>query len=209
MKQSELSHFFTMENTGITAQGHLRLLNAGLKLFNEKGVDAASVRELARRSNLSNPALYSHYDSKEALAKDIFSQILAIFREDANRLLNPNQALKDTLRRMRAHLAENFEFHPESNEAFQYIHQVGYRFFPSIQDARQTPMHAWVEYIRARQQAGDIREGNPRILACMLIGMRIKLIQFQKFSPETISPEELGEEFERSALLMLSKGLQS
>ena len=44
-----------------------------LVLFASRGVDAVSVRDIGAAAGLSNPALFRHFASKEALAADLFA----------------------------------------------------------------------------------------------------------------------------------------
>lgn len=48
------------------------ILRAALKLFSEKGLAATSIRDIAGESGFTNPALYKHFESKEALAQHLF-----------------------------------------------------------------------------------------------------------------------------------------
>lgn len=54
------------------AAGKQRILRAALELFTEKGLCETSIRDIGRAAGLSNPALYKHYKSKEALAQELF-----------------------------------------------------------------------------------------------------------------------------------------
>ena len=54
------------------AAGKQRILRAALQLFTEKGLCETSIRDIGVVAGLSNPALYKHYKSKEALAQDLF-----------------------------------------------------------------------------------------------------------------------------------------
>jgi AcrR family transcriptional regulator len=47
------------------------ILDAGLLVFGEKGYQAGTMREIAANVGVSEPALYRHYDSKEAILSDI------------------------------------------------------------------------------------------------------------------------------------------
>ena len=47
------------------------ILDAGLGVFGEKGYEAGTMREIAARVGVSEPALYRHYASKEAILGDI------------------------------------------------------------------------------------------------------------------------------------------
>jgi len=49
-----------------------QILRAAMKLFSEHGLAATSIRDIARESGYTNPALYKHFASKEALALHLF-----------------------------------------------------------------------------------------------------------------------------------------
>src|SRR4029077_7798030 len=48
------------------------ILRAGMKLFSQRGFDATSIRDIARESGYTNPALYKHFAGKEELALHLF-----------------------------------------------------------------------------------------------------------------------------------------
>jgi len=48
------------------------ILRAAMKLFSEHGLDGTSIRDIARESGYTNPALYKHFASKEKLAVHLF-----------------------------------------------------------------------------------------------------------------------------------------
>ena len=49
-----------------------QILRAAMKLFSERGLDGTSIRDIARESGYTNPALYKHFGSKEELALHLF-----------------------------------------------------------------------------------------------------------------------------------------
>lgn len=50
------------------------ILTEALHLFASRGVEAVSVRDIAASTGFSNPALFRHFASKEALAEALFEQ---------------------------------------------------------------------------------------------------------------------------------------
>jgi TetR/AcrR family transcriptional regulator, repressor of fatR-cypB operon len=48
------------------------ILRAAMKLFSERGLDGTSIRDIARESGYTNPALYKHFASKDQLAVHLF-----------------------------------------------------------------------------------------------------------------------------------------
>jgi AcrR family transcriptional regulator len=49
-------------------------LRAAIRLFLRNGIDATSVRDIAAGSGFTNPAIFRHFDSKEALALCLFER---------------------------------------------------------------------------------------------------------------------------------------
>jgi AcrR family transcriptional regulator len=49
------------------------ILRAAMKLFSEHGLAGTSIRDIAKESGYTNPALYKHFASKEALAVHLFA----------------------------------------------------------------------------------------------------------------------------------------
>ncbi len=49
-----------------------QILRAAMKLFSERGLDATSIRDIARESGYTNPALYKHFAGKQELALHLF-----------------------------------------------------------------------------------------------------------------------------------------
>lgn len=48
------------------------ILRAAMKLFSARGLVATSIRDIAKESGYTNPALYKHFASKEELALHLF-----------------------------------------------------------------------------------------------------------------------------------------
>jgi AcrR family transcriptional regulator len=49
------------------------ILRSAMKLFSEHGLAGTSIRDIAKESGYTNPALYKHFASKEALAVHLFA----------------------------------------------------------------------------------------------------------------------------------------
>jgi AcrR family transcriptional regulator len=68
-----------------------RILDEGLRLFAERGLSATSIRDIAAATGYSNPALYKHFKTKEALAltlfersyKELMKQILSAIKNES------------------------------------------------------------------------------------------------------------------------------
>jgi len=51
-----------------------RILQEGLRLFAQRGLSATSIRDIAAATGYSNPALYKHFKTKDALAVFLFER---------------------------------------------------------------------------------------------------------------------------------------
>lgn len=63
--------------TGSTAAPSTRerIPLVALRLFAEKGYDATSMREIAEQLGITKPALYYHFDSKEAILRELLGEL--------------------------------------------------------------------------------------------------------------------------------------
>ena len=62
-------HFYVREDDPPAKR---QILRAAMKLFSEQGLAATSIRDIARESGYTNPALYKHFAGKEELALHLF-----------------------------------------------------------------------------------------------------------------------------------------
>ena len=77
-----------------------RILQSALRLFSEKGYDAASVREICEASGITKPTLYHFYGSKEGVYRALVDGTLERFREDMAGAIEAEGSLGDRLRRL-------------------------------------------------------------------------------------------------------------
>ena len=84
---------------------------AAKKLFAERGLDATSVREIAREAGYTTGAIYFHYESKEALYADILRESLDRLFESvstaAARCKDPLEGLGEAFRALVRFYDEN------------------------------------------------------------------------------------------------------
>jgi AcrR family transcriptional regulator len=68
MKKASLPFYIREDDPPAKRQ----ILRAAMKLFSERGYAATSIRDIAKESGYTNPALYKHFASKEELALHLF-----------------------------------------------------------------------------------------------------------------------------------------
>lgn len=81
------------KRTQLKAQRRQRLLDAASRLFAERGFRAVSIEDLAAEAGVSGPAVYRHFDSKEALLADLLIKVSEeLLEQGTARAHNANSA---------------------------------------------------------------------------------------------------------------------
>lgn len=83
-----------------------RVLQAALRLFREKGFEAATMRDIAAEAGMSLGSAYYYFDSKDALVMAFYEQASQAFRAKVPEAM---AAHGDLASRLRAILATHFE----------------------------------------------------------------------------------------------------
>jgi AcrR family transcriptional regulator len=64
-----------------SSEAHEKVLEAALALFGERGIDAASMDAIARKSGVSKATIYKHWQDKDALALEALSLMFGLNEE--------------------------------------------------------------------------------------------------------------------------------
>ena len=83
------------------------ILKAALKLFAARGIDGVTIRDVAEEAGFTNPALYKHYKSKEAMAADLFET-----------------CYREMVARMEAPLRQDLPFHGSLDEYLRALMEL-------------------------------------------------------------------------------------
>jgi len=84
------------------------ILEAARKVFEAEGLDGASLRAIAAEAGYTPPALYFHFDSKEAIYAEVLQASLASLSGVVGRAVAPKQ---DPAERLRAAALAFFDFY--------------------------------------------------------------------------------------------------
>ena len=128
-----------------------RILDVALELFNDRGYDKTSLREIAERLGITKAALYYHFDSKEDILLELHLRLHALGRTMIDQLSTVGDGEAATLWPI---LMEELIDEVLANRALFFLHQRNQSAFEQIQDNE-----------RHRAENEDIEERFRRFLA--------------------------------------------
>jgi AcrR family transcriptional regulator len=91
-----------------------QILQAAIKLFSERGLAATTIRDIARESGYTNPALYRHFDSKEDLALHLFELCHRRLWSKCSAAIADANSFHDKLERYIGQVLELVDEHPQA-----------------------------------------------------------------------------------------------
>lgn len=149
---------------------------AALRLFAERGVDAASVRHIAEAAGVSLGAMYNHFPSKEALVGHLFTvNYVALADElDAARLVE--EGLRPRLRSLVATFCDLFD---RDENLFRFLLLSQHGNLPALPKDVRTPVDVMIDTLAEAMEAGDVRKGDPVRKAAMVMGVVLQTATFR------------------------------
>lgn len=105
------------------------MLKAALRLFVRNGLCETSIRMIAAESGFTNPALFKHFESKEALALHLFEQCYRRYAVELSEAVKAGTSFPEKLRA----LLERFSaLYDENPDAFFYVNDNLRHFWPHV-----------------------------------------------------------------------------
>jgi len=142
--------------------GNLRaaLIQDGLDLIEEKGIPALTMREVGKRLGVSRTAAYAHFKDKAALLAAIGQ---AGFVEFEKAMEGAKNSAVNFAARMDAMSVVYFNWARERRAHFEVMFNA---LLQGGAAAETGPVFAMLkEVIREAQQSGEVRQGDPALLA--------------------------------------------
>lgn len=153
------------------APGKALILREGVRLFAQKGLSATSIRDIAAATGLSNPALYKHFKTKDALALDLFERA---YREHLRRLTAATGRHSEFAPRFRAYLETRLRAHDEAPAVSIFTTDNLAALWPHVSSdlKRSTILTLLRELIQAgRADAAVDPDGDIDLQIALVVGM--------------------------------------
>jgi AcrR family transcriptional regulator len=101
----------------MTDETKTKILDAALKIFAKEGYNSATTRSIANQSGFSEITLFRKFETKEKLFKEAMSvnhkklqEKCITLMDDLEKIDDPEQFLREYIKRMAVFYRENFEF---------------------------------------------------------------------------------------------------
>jgi len=143
------------------------IVRVATSLFAAKGIDGTSMRDIADGAGVREAAIYRHFASKDDLAREIFLSWYGWYCRELQRIASSSGGTLDKLRQIVGH---EFSAITEHSEAFVYFCDNEARFARSLPPEMVSARRVFTTFIKAGQAFGEVRTGNPGVLADMLSG---------------------------------------
>jgi AcrR family transcriptional regulator len=156
------------------------IMSAALACFARNGYDATRIRDISQAAGVSDGALYRHFTSKEVLGRELHMQAISTLtaelaaREQAE---SPADALREIAFRVLA-------LYRERPDAFVFaLVQAPPSAAGSMPADPDLPVDVLARIIKRGQVSGDVRAGNPRVLAASFLGCLLQPIALSLSAP--------------------------
>lgn len=189
--------------TGITGKPgstKARIERAALKLFAAQGVDGVSIKEIARACDISDGAMYRHFDSKESLAHTLFQAIHANLLIMLKANVSPKDGLEATVRAVVTAYCELAEADPA---AFAYHLTARNTVLARAGDGGADPSTLMAQRISAAMAAGDIPRADPELKSAMAMGVVLQAAEYRLYGRITTPLTDLIETFTDGVMAVL------
>jgi AcrR family transcriptional regulator len=180
------------------------ILSTALHLFVKNGIDATSIRSIAQGANTAEGNIYRHFNSKNDLARTIFSDCAMQFREA---LQTAVQSETDPDKQMEKMVHSIFKFAFKNKLQFSYIMIVNHRKEIITEEmlSKPLPKDVFVDIIKTGVEKGIFHPTEPTITVAWIVGMVQRSFIFIERKITSLESQQVIDETVRAVLRMLKK----
>jgi AcrR family transcriptional regulator len=189
--------------------GDLRqaLVDAAIKLLRKKGLDALTLRGVAREAGVSQAAPYRHFEDRRALvaavAEDGFRRLgAAMMAQPKTRSLSRNPA--EGLRQLAVQYVRFAHAHPAEYRVMFGEELAPDASYPDLRASSRAVFEMLSGGIAALQEGGMIRKGDPEVIAIAAWAMMHGLVMLSLNKQTTVAGKSLDQLTEATTDLLMN-----
>ncbi|MEW8508447.1 MAG: TetR/AcrR family transcriptional regulator [Candidatus Thiodiazotropha sp.] len=164
----------TPENTSVRK----RILDTALDLFVERGFHNVSIHDIQKQANVSIGSIYNHFGGKEGVAKALYYHLIEEMEELVGDVVAEGLDYRESCNRIIYMLFEYTE--TKRNIIAFVLHAKHHEFLPEEPPiCSSTPFKTMRDIVQRGMDSGEIREGDPWVIASTVFGGAIRLIHLR------------------------------
>ncbi|MCG7897516.1 MAG: TetR/AcrR family transcriptional regulator [Candidatus Thiodiazotropha lotti] len=155
-----------------------RILSTALDLFVERGYHNVSIHDIQKLANVSIGSIYNHFGGKEGVAKALYYHLIREMEELVADVIDENLSFRESCNRIISLL---FEYTESKRNIVAYVlHAKHQEFLPDEPPiCSSTPFKTMRNIVQRGMESGEIREGDPWVVASGIFGGAIRLIHLR------------------------------
>lgn len=151
---------------------------AALTLFAEKGVEATTIKSIARHTGLSEGALYRHYVSKDALGQELFTENFSAIARVLADIRESKGPVSGRLTKMIHAFTKAYDHDPI---LFRFLLLTQHGYLENIDAALPSPIDEIRQIIIEGMTQGKIPHRDPNLLTAMVMGIVLQTATFSVY----------------------------
>jgi AcrR family transcriptional regulator len=149
-----------------------RVARAALQLFVEKGVGETTVRDIAAAAGVAEGSLYRHYESKEALAWDLFAGAFTELAAELERLQKVERTVRAKIAAMVRHFCAFFD---RDRTLFSYLLLSQHGQLRRVTEEMPQPAEVLRRVIHSAMRRGEVPKGDADLATSMVMGLVLQV----------------------------------
>jgi AcrR family transcriptional regulator len=175
--------------------------HTALRLFVEKGVTAATIKEIAGTAGIAEGTIYRHYESKEELAWELFAKNIGELAMNLDRCQQEHQTLKEKLA---AIINLSCAFYDAKPVLFSYLLLDHHGHIRKMTPDMPSPVRVLKSVIVGGMAAGEIPQADADVKTAMVLGLILQVAVFRIYGHITQSLASLAPTLVDNAWKILS-----
>jgi len=155
-----------------------RIDRTALRLFAEKGVDQATINDIATGAGVAEGTIYRHYKNKEELIWGLFSSNYAALADRLDRLQEAETGLRAKLDAMVSMFCSLYESDPAM---FSFLLLVQHGQLPRVTPAMPSPVKVVREVLSRAMERGEIAPRDPEPATAIVFGIVLQPAVFKVY----------------------------
>lgn len=150
------------------------ILKAAGDIFFEKGYHSATVEEIAKRAEIGKGTIYQYFPSKHDILLEMLQIKFGKYTDGIEESVQQEDSVENNMRRViQNHFTELENIYRFANNLFHMGNDSAHCGTPAstlMTDYKNRITGAFVKMIQVGQSRGELREGDPTLIAAAIIG---------------------------------------